>query len=95
MTIACEPFDAAAKQILRARWRRDVDGALVCRWVPERAIPTGGQSGREERLTPIRPPKPISRHWIQTRKQIGSPSSTAMRPTYPSARGRPAGPSPT
>lgn len=53
MTIACERFDAAAKQILRARWRRDVDGALVCRWVPERAIPTGGQSGREERLTPI------------------------------------------
>lgn len=53
MTIACEPFDAAAKQILRARWRRDVDGALVCRWVPERAIPTGGQSGREEHRTPI------------------------------------------
>jgi hypothetical protein len=53
MTIACERFDAAAKQILRARWRRDVDGALVCRWVPERAIPTRGQSGRDERLTPI------------------------------------------
>jgi len=51
-------------------------------------------SGAKSVLLQSRPPKPISRHWIQTRKQIGSPSSTAMRPTYPSAPERPAGPSP-
>jgi hypothetical protein len=49
----CERFDRAAKQVLRARWQCDVDGALVCRWVSERAIPTRGESGADERLTPI------------------------------------------
>jgi hypothetical protein len=49
----CERSDRAAKQVLRARWQRDVDGALVCWWVPERAIPTRGQSGGDECLTTI------------------------------------------
>jgi hypothetical protein len=48
-----ERFDAAARPILCARWQRDLDGTLVCRWVPERAIPTRGQSGGDERLTPF------------------------------------------
>jgi hypothetical protein len=38
------PFDATPKSVLRARWQRDVDGALVCQWVAERATPTVGQS---------------------------------------------------
>ena len=91
----CERFDQAAKQVLRARWQRDVDGALVCWWVPERAILTRRQSGGDERLTPI----PATKSDLTALDSDAEADRVAEQHSYaahyPSAPERPSEPSPT
>ena len=52
-----------ARKILRARWQRDADGALVCRW---------GHEHLAVSVAPVSPFRLTGRQWLPTR-------STALR----------------